>query len=551
VSGTITDESGIASLSIDGTPVTIDGDGYYELTVNGLITGVNLITVEACDIYGNCITIERTITKLVCNLPPVADAGTDQSVHPATITVTLDGSGSYDPDQDPLTYSWQITSMPQDSSTELWDAETVNPTFVPDLMGDYTIELVVTDSLGAQSAPDSVLVSTYNTPPVADAGDDQALIELDTIVQLGGTQSWDDEGDPISYLWTITGKPAGSLAVLDDPSSATPTFVADVQGDYVISLTVTDIFDAASEPDTVAVSFENVKPVADAGGSQGVIAGETVFLDGSASHDENGDPLTYSWSFVSMPEGSLAELSDPTSVQTSFVADEVGTFVVSLVVNDGFVDSDPANVTIEVISCVDAGTQTLLDLIEVINNLPQESLKNRNMKTPLINKINTVLSKVENGLYEEAVDKLINDLAKKTNGCAEIGEPDRNDWLTTCEAQDQVYPLTMSAIAFLENCLGGLCVRLWRKSGQSGQRHWNEGGQYELLGGFWPGGPLCIVEFEDYAEFAQYWLQTGSGLPADLYEDDIVDDQRASKVPCGALEGPERPNGQTARPGSP
>ena len=49
--------------------------------------------------------------------------------------------------------------------------------------------------------------------------------------------------------------------------------------------------------------------------------------------------------------------------------------------------------------------------------------------------------------------------------------------------------------------------------------------EYELLGGFWPGGPLCIVNFEDFANFAQYWLDTGTGSPADLYEDenDIVD----------------------------
>jgi len=48
------------------------------------------------------------------------------------------------------------------------------------------------------------------------------------------------------------------------------------------------------------------------------------------------------------------------------------------------------------------------------------------------------------------------------------------------------------------------------------------GGNYEVLGGFWPGGPLCIVNFEQFAEFAQYWLYTGSDIPADLYEDNIV-----------------------------
>lgn len=53
---------------------------------------------------------------------------------------------------------------------------------------------------------------------------------------------------------------------------------------------------------------------------------------------------------------------------------------------------------------------------------------------------------------------------------------------------------------------------------------YSAGGQYELLGGFWPGEPLCKVDFRLFARFADYWLETGTGLPADLYEDeeDIV-----------------------------
>jgi hypothetical protein len=38
------------------------------------------------------------------------------------------------------------------------------------------------------------------------------------------------------------------------------------------------------------------------------------------------------------------------------------------------------------------------------------------------------------------------------------------------------------------------------------------GGNYEVLGGFWPGGPLCFVEFGDFARFAEYWLESGTGL---------------------------------------
>ena len=48
-------------------------------------------------------------------------------------------------------------------------------------------------------------------------------------------------------------------------------------------------------------------------------------------------------------------------------------------------------------------------------------------------------------------------------------------------------------------------------------------GNYELLGGFWPGGPLCFVDFPEFAVFADSWLETGSNLPADLNGDGVVD----------------------------
>jgi hypothetical protein len=53
---------------------------------------------------------------------------------------------------------------------------------------------------------------------------------------------------------------------------------------------------------------------------------------------------------------------------------------------------------------------------------------------------------------------------------------------------------------------------------------WSSGGGYELLGGFLTGGPLCFVNFEHFARFAQYWLEPGTGSPADLYEDLINDE---------------------------
>ncbi len=50
---------------------------------------------------------------------------------------------------------------------------------------------------------------------------------------------------------------------------------------------------------------------------------------------------------------------------------------------------------------------------------------------------------------------------------------------------------------------------------------WCRGGDYELLGGFWSGGPLCIVEFDDFARFAEHWLD--GDLTADLNQDKALD----------------------------
>jgi hypothetical protein len=58
--------------------------------------------------------------------------------------------------------------------------------------------------------------------------------------------------------------------------------------------------------------------------------------------------------------------------------------------------------------------------------------------------------------------------------------------------------------------------------GQPDASH-SEGGNYQISGGFWPGGPLCFVDFPDFARFAQYWWLAGPPLPADLSGNGAVD----------------------------
>src|SRR5690606_101636 len=137
------------------------------------------------------------------------------------------------------------------------------------------------------------------------------------------------------YQWQIIEQPAGSLAALAGDTAVHSTFVADAEGIYIIRLVVSD-GELESAPITVVVlaQEDNIRPTANAGADQNVIEGDTVRLDGSGSHDPNGDFITYRWRFISVPTGSAATFSDDSAATPTFVADKEGTYVVELVVSD-------------------------------------------------------------------------------------------------------------------------------------------------------------------------------------------------------------------------
>ena len=281
------------------------------------------------------------------NVAPTAFAGPDQSVVTGN-QVLLDGRGSFDPDGDPLTYQWQITSLPAGSTAFLDNPTSSTPSFVADLDGQYVIVLTVNDG-SLDSAPDDVIVisATPNAPPVAYAGDDQ-IVSRNTLISLNGSGSYDPDNDPLIYNWTIVSSPEGSTSQLDAPASPTPQILADGEGDYVFRLVVFD-GQIYSDPDTVVIQAVNDPPVADAGPDQDGLVSVLINLNGSGSSDPNGDSLAYQWSIVSAPGGSTAGISNPTSMTPSFTPDLPGTYTIQLVVNDGTVSSAPDTVRLEVI----------------------------------------------------------------------------------------------------------------------------------------------------------------------------------------------------------
>ncbi len=158
-----------------------------------------------------------------------------------------------------------------------------------------------------------------NHPPVADAGADQYVDEGDT-VYLSGSGS-DPNGDPIvEWRWSFTDLPFGSAAELDDPAIQSPSFVADVAGDYVLSLVVSDGTDP-SDPDEVTITAEApcAEPVAvlDVDPTEGETP-LTVTFDASSSYDPYYYPLYFEWDFG---DGSPPE-TDPVVVHTYTESDE-------------------------------------------------------------------------------------------------------------------------------------------------------------------------------------------------------------------------------------
>ena len=60
---------------------------------------------------------------------------------------------------------------------------------------------------------------------------------------------------------------------------------------------------------------------------------------------------------------------------------------------------------------------------------------------------------IDNGNFTNAISKLENDILTKTDGCAETGEPDKSDWIITCEEQNDIYPLIIETIEYIKGLL--------------------------------------------------------------------------------------------------
>ena len=170
-------------------------------------------------------------------------------------------------------------------------------------------------------------------------------------MELNGSASYDEDADPLTYLWTLAGQPPSSSLTDDDISGRTSrrAYLAPTHtGKHDIGIIVSD--GKFQTEDTVVITVVdapsgNLPPDANAGPDVSATMGNPVPFDGSGSSDADGDTITYSWDFG---DGSAAGNGQtPTHTYAN-----AGNYAVILTVTDtkGAQDSDTAAANIYPVS---------------------------------------------------------------------------------------------------------------------------------------------------------------------------------------------------------
>ncbi|MDY6904728.1 MAG: choice-of-anchor D domain-containing protein [Thermodesulfobacteriota bacterium] len=194
---------------------------------------------------------------------------------------------------------------------------------------------------------------TTNEPPVAVIAQGQQSVEENVTVSLDGSASYDIDDGIATFFWEQTTADGDRLLTItdaDQPIATVDTPQVDEGGEsFDFSLTVTD---PAGQSDTstciVNISWKNLPPVADAGVNQNVSPGVRVQLDGSASHDSDGQIVTYLWEQVSGQTVSLDDLSSESPGFTAPAPENAEALVFRLTVTDqeGLRATDTVRITI-------------------------------------------------------------------------------------------------------------------------------------------------------------------------------------------------------------
>lgn len=223
------------------------------------------------------------------------------------LVLTVDGTGSSDPDGDPLTYAWSWG----DGTPEGTDA-VASHTYAQ--AGTYTLRLTVSDGELSDSHEREVTVSMPNRAPTADFTTQMT----DLLVVADGSGSTDPDGDALTFTWTWGDASAASTGV-----NASHTYAA--EGDFTIELLVSDGELAATAQRVVRPAAANRAPDAS---FVATMEGLDLAVDASASSDLDGDALSFAWDWGDASAGGSGMRANH-----SFAAP--GNYTIRLNVSDG------------------------------------------------------------------------------------------------------------------------------------------------------------------------------------------------------------------------
>jgi M6 family metalloprotease-like protein len=316
------------------------------------------------------------------NQAPAASAGADQSVA-VNAKVTLDGSGSSDPDNSPhaLTYGWTQLSGP---TVTLTTPTAAQASFTPTVTGAYTFRLTVSD--GEASSSDEVTINAaiitnlltngdfsnsgaswiakFTAP--ATGGVTYTTGTAKVVINTKGTLNWHVQlyqlipvtaATAYNYSFSARKLSTGTRDITFMVETDATPYTKDIERPVTIDgnwQKVTGSFTASSgrvvrieiqaglsdldfELDNFVVvpaTTVNLPPAANAGLDRSVAVNTQVTLDGRGSSDPDNGPsaLTYSWTQVG---GAVVTLTNPTAAQPLFTPVAAGVYTFRLTVNDG------------------------------------------------------------------------------------------------------------------------------------------------------------------------------------------------------------------------
>jgi hypothetical protein len=256
------------------------------------IAGVYVAQLTATDSAGTSDV--DTVLLSTAMLPPRAIASGPALVRPGQPAL-LDGAGSLSTFGDSLQYQWALVSAPTGSAAMLAGTTSNAATFTPDVAGSYVAQLVVTDSAGS-STPYALALSTGTVAPVAVVAA-PAPAARGVPVHLDAIESFDPDGDEVTFSWSLLHAPAGSTAVLSAASTGTASIVTDAIGLYVAQVVVNDgVFSTSTTVPIVSGGRISVSPLQLSFGQvQAGTSGRTMVVSVSNLGGEAVEVLGVSW----------------------------------------------------------------------------------------------------------------------------------------------------------------------------------------------------------------------------------------------------------------